>query len=56
MDMKVSLEERMMRATARAEAAAIRCEKLAELLELKIAESEERPGRSHYGTGGNCRR
>ena len=30
-----------MRATARAEAAAARCEKLAELLELKLAEGED---------------
>ena len=41
MDIKVSLEERMAKAAARAEAAAARCEKLADLLELKIAESEE---------------
>lgn len=41
MGIKVSLEERMAKAAARAEAAAARCEKLADLLELKIAESEE---------------
>lgn len=35
-----NLEERMAKATARAEAAAERCEKLAALLELRIAESE----------------
>ena len=32
---------RLARATARAEAAAERCEKLADLLELKLAETEE---------------
>ena len=37
---KVSLEERLEKAAARAEAAAERCEKLAELLELKVAEAE----------------
>ena len=37
---KVSLEERLAKAAARAEAAAERCEKLAELLELKVAEAE----------------
>ena len=37
----ITLEERMMRATARAEAAAARCEKLSDLLELKLAENEE---------------
>ena len=41
MGVKVSLEERLMKATARAEAAAARCEKLAALLELKIAETED---------------
>ena len=41
MNIKVSLEERMAKAAARAEAAAARCEKLADLLELKIAENEE---------------
>lgn len=35
-----NLEERMAKAAARAEAAAERCEKLAALLELRIAESE----------------
>ena len=37
---KVSLEERLARAAARAEAAADRCEKLATLLELKVAEAD----------------
>lgn len=41
MGVKVSQEERLMKATARAEAAAVRCEKLAELLELKVAEAED---------------
>ena len=41
MDIMRSLEERMAKATARAEAAADRCEKLAALLELKVAESDE---------------
>lgn len=41
MGIKIGMEERMARATARAEAAAERCEKLAELLELKLAEGEE---------------
>ena len=36
-----SLEERMAKATARAETAADRCEKLAALLELKVAENDE---------------
>lgn len=40
MGVKVSLEERLMKAAARAEAAAARCEKLAVLLELRIAEAE----------------
>ena len=39
-DIKVSAEIRLARAAARAEAAAERCEKLAELLELKLAETE----------------
>ncbi len=38
---KVNLEERLARAAARAEAAADRCEKLAALLELRVAESDE---------------
>ena len=33
--------ERLKKAEARATAAAIRCEKLADLLELKLAENEE---------------
>lgn len=37
---KATLEERLARATARAEAAAERCEKLADLLELRIAETD----------------
>lgn len=37
---KVNLEERLARAAARAEAAADRCEKLAALLELKVAEAD----------------
>lgn len=37
---KVNLEERLARAAARAEAAAERCEKLAALLELKVAEED----------------
>ena len=37
---KVSLEERLARAAARAEAAADRCENLAALLELKVAEAD----------------
>ena len=41
MDIMRSLEERMAKATARAEAAADRCEKLAALLELKVAENNE---------------
>lgn len=41
MDIMRSLEERLAKATARAEAAAERCEKLADLLELKLAENEE---------------
>ena len=41
MDIMRSLEERMAKATARAEAAADRCEKLAALLELKVAENDE---------------
>ena len=41
MDIMRSLEERMSKATARAEAAADRCEKLADLLELKVAENDE---------------
>ena len=41
MGIRVNLEERMAKATARAEAAAERCEKLAALLELKVAETEE---------------
>ena len=40
MDIMRSLEERMAKATARAEAAADRCEKLAALLELKVAEND----------------
>ena len=36
-----TMEERLTRATARAEMAAARCEKLADLLELKLAESED---------------
>ena len=41
MDMKITLEERLMKAAARAEAAAARCEKLSGLLELKLAQDEE---------------
>ena len=41
MDIMRSLEERMAKATARAEAAADRCEKLADLLELKVAENDD---------------
>ena len=40
MGVKVSLEQRLMAAAARAEAAAARCEKLADLLELKVAEMD----------------
>ena len=40
MEIMVGLEKRMIEATARAEAAASKCEKLAELLELKLAETE----------------
>lgn len=36
----VSMEKRLFEATARAEAAAERCEKLAELLELKVSQAE----------------
>lgn len=35
-----NFQKRLARATARAEAAAARCEKLAELLELRLAEEE----------------
>ena len=38
---KVALETRLTKAAARAEAAANRCEKLANLLELRLAETEE---------------
>ena len=41
MDVLITLEERLTKATARAEAASARCEKLADLLELKLAETEE---------------
>ncbi len=41
MDIMRSLEERLAKAAARAEAAADRCEKLAGLLELKVAENDE---------------
>ncbi len=41
MEILRSMEERLAKATARAEAAADRCEKLAALLELKVAEGEE---------------
>lgn len=41
MDIMRSLEERLAKAAARAEAAADRCEKLADLLELKVAENDE---------------
>ena len=41
MDARITLEERLMKAAARAEAAAARCEKLSDLLELKLAEGEE---------------
>ena len=41
MEILRTMEERLARATARAEAAAERCEKLADLLELKVAETEE---------------
>lgn len=37
----VSMEKRLFEATARAEAAAERCEKLANLLELKLADCED---------------
>lgn len=37
---KATLEERLTKAAARAEAAAERCEKLAALLELKVAEAD----------------
>lgn len=40
-EIRVNDVERLKRAEARATAAAIRCEKLADLLELKIAETEE---------------
>ena len=40
MDIMRSLEERLAKAAARAEAAADRCEKLADLLELKVAEAD----------------
>ena len=40
MSIMIELEQRMVAATARAEAAAIKCEKLAALLELKVAENE----------------
>ena len=40
MGVKVSQEQRLMAAAARAEAAAARCEKLADLLELKVAETD----------------
>ena len=40
-EIKVNDVERLKKAEARATAAAIRCEKLAELLELKLAETEE---------------
>ena len=41
MDIMRSLEERLAKAAARAEAAADRCEKLADLLELKVTENDE---------------
>ena len=41
MGIVIPVQEQMMKATARAEAAAARCEKLAELLEQKLAEGEE---------------
>ena len=41
MNITRSLEERLAKAAARAEAAADRCEKLADLLELKVAENDE---------------
>ena len=41
MKVKINLEERLMKAAARAEAAAARCEKLSALLELKLAEGED---------------
>ena len=40
-EIRVNDIERLKKAEARATAAAIRCEKLADLLELKIAETEE---------------
>ena len=40
MGVRQDLEQRVARVTARAEAAAERCEKLAALLELKIAQDE----------------
>ena len=39
----ISLQERLVSAAARAEAAAARCEKLADLLELKVAEADGEP-------------
>lgn len=41
MGIKLTLEERLAKAAARAEMAADRCEKLADLLELKLSEGEE---------------
>lgn len=41
MDVMITLEERLTKATARAEAAAARCEKLSDLLEMKLAQDEE---------------
>jgi uncharacterized protein GlcG (DUF336 family) len=43
MGIRTELEIRLARAAARAEAAADRCEKLADLLEMKIAEAEGEP-------------
>ena len=40
-EIRVNEVERLRKAEARATAAAIRCEKLADLLELKLAETEE---------------
>lgn len=40
-EIRVNDIERLKKAEARATAAAIRCEKLADLLELKLAENEE---------------
>ena len=43
MGIKITNEERLAKAAARAEAAAAKCEKLAELLELRLAEADGEP-------------